>query len=472
MFSDLELEFVGEVPENIGRTKEGYLIKQGFRLELSATCGLCLFMPSLSHGAGFVRFESSGFLRDSQERSNSVQTISIGPRWKGSNHTLEAEIDVQGIVQTSDRSSLTAEGQNLYLQTSEYLTGPSKVTLGRKKQDWSRMDDAWALGVYSPRFLWDPIRPQKIGLTGAFYQYTYKGYQFTIFGSPLSIPERGFPIRQEGGQLTSSSPFYIPQYSSATLAGSEIPIRYQIQYPQMKQLLVNPNAMVKGRIQNTPGRGFWVQGMYGYLPIHQVNVSVEATYKPVEDIADVTIHPRVLMRHLVTAEAGYESRHIDFWSSATEERPVGQQAPARWNTPAWQPARILASGVTWKIKPEVFHMRTQAIYMTEPNGSRANQTIQVDLPNRFDYQRAGRIGFDYRPSDRFAYSLTQTYDARDLSSLHSLDVNYYKRFGTKQNDPMLALNVGADFFDSKTNEGFVGQFKGNDRVRAGFSYVF
>src|SRR5690606_19166322 len=120
---------------------------------------------------------------------------------------IESALDVEGIVMVSDQSTFTIEGSNGYVATSKKLSERFQTTFGRRAYDWSAMDDFWEFGTYSPRFIWDPTRPQKIGLTGIFQTFKRKNFEMRAYASPLSIPERGFPTREENGLIKSSNPF-------------------------------------------------------------------------------------------------------------------------------------------------------------------------------------------------------------------------------------------------------------------------
>jgi len=431
---------------------------------------VCIVFWRDAFATGFLRAETSGFLRNSVDRPNSVSTIAIGPQFQGQGKYLESKLDLQGIVQTSDRSTFTLEGANVYIATSKKWLGGHQLTLGRRTYDWSMMDDAWVLGVFSPRFIWDPTRPQKIGLTGAFYQFKNNNWSFTAYGSPLSIPERGFPIREENGQLRSSNPSYTPLYEFVRVADRVIPIKYNIKYPPMSDLLINPGGAMQLRYQQSQDRGMWFQTSYAYLPIHQVplDVKTQGALNAQTMIANVDVFPKAVMHHMANIEVGFKANRYSLWASVTGEEPRKPNTPVDLLTVQTEPSLITSFGGSAQMF-KFIGVSASMLYVSEkPAPPSGDGTLTVDLPSRFNYREAARAAIDIRTSDRFNTVLSNIYDFEYASGLYSVDF-FYKN--TKKHKEW-TLNFGADFFSSATSDGFIGQYKGNDRVRGSIAYAF
>lgn len=433
-----------------------------------------LFSYQHCEATGFLRLESSGFLRESTERSTSTSTISLGPQLKGKSDQVEAELDAQALFQTPGKSTFTAEAKNAFVATAPGLIDHTQISVGRRAFDWSEADNTWNMGLYSPRFLWDPTRPQRIGLTGAFYDYHQDRFTFQAYGSFLSIPERGFPIRQQEGQIQSDNPFYTPLYSRVVVLDTDVPVQYQIAYPPLQDLLIQPNGLIKARYQETAKQGFWIQGLYGILPIYQTNISVESVLLPQQGVAEVTIHPRVLLRQLVTGEMGYKTNYLDVWASGTREIPIEQASEESWSTPNWQPSTIFSAGATVRVIPKKFQLRPTVLVVQEQvplqgSQSTGNSDFDIALPERFDYTNAYRLGADYFYGDRIKSTFQYTGDANQVGSIYSMDLFYVAKI---DRNSRVVINVGADIFDVTTDEGFIGQFRGNDRFRGGVTYAF
>src|SRR5205814_9510507 len=46
-----------------------------------------------------------------------------------------------------------------------------QIAAGRKLEHWNRLDDDWRLGIWQPRYRWDYLDPETVGLTGAFFHF-------------------------------------------------------------------------------------------------------------------------------------------------------------------------------------------------------------------------------------------------------------------------------------------------------------
>jgi len=432
-----------------------------------------LFLGSLPNAfaIGQLSLESNGFLRRSIDRPDSTQTISIGPKLTGEGKYVESNLDVRGIVQMSARSSFTVEGPNAYIATSDQVSKHYKTTLGRKSFSWSQMDDYWDFGTYSPRFVWDPTRPQKIGMTGVFQQFKNQHMQVTAFGSPLSVPERGFPTREENGLIKSDSPFNIPLYEYVELQGRVYPIRYDIRYPDMSKLLLNPNAALSVRYENSPDRGYWAQASVGYLPIHQVtlNVETDGAFDAQAQQVNLLVYPKVIMHKMATIETGVKAKRFALWGSLTREMPDENITEPTYLSPLIQNSVIASIGGSVKIT-QMITFQSSFLHIAEdaaPPKAEAND-VTVDLQSRFPFHRAIRSHLDIATGTRMSYRLGWIRDLQNSSDQLMSDVIYQLNKKSRN----LTLNVGADFFITETGKGYIGQYKGNDRVRGAIAYAF
>lgn len=430
-------------------------------------------------------WESSGFLRESTQRANSTQTFTLAPEFKTESPWIRSQGSLLGIVQTTDRSAMTGEATQLYIASGYKVSKHHEVSLGRRRFDFSRADETWRLGLIEPRFLWDPTRPMGVGLTGAFYKYQTKRARIVAYGSPLTVPERGFPTRVEDGTLKTDNPFSAPIYDSVQFSDQTYPIRYNVNYPPLKELLLNPNGAVsamwssgqvdsvdpEARAGSSGGpRGFWVHGLGGVLPVNQVNISADVGFLPQQSTAFAEIYPRVLTRNVGMGEFGYASKRASFWASYMQDSPNLGTAPSNWNTPAWGRASVAAVGGAVGLGTR-FTLKASALQIEEKAASQSTEDssdFNIDLPSRFDYKKALRAGVEYRPNDRHQFDQLYTYDREFSNSI--LTFNY--QYSISRRDSAWALQLGADFFVAQNRDGFIGDFKGNDRVRGSVKYVF
>lgn len=429
-----------------------------------------------SLATGIIKVESNGFLRRAEDRSDSSSTISIGPDISNQGKFVEGKLDLEAIVQVTDtknmkvdRNAFTVEASNAYFATSKKLAPHHQFTLGRRVYDISRFDDEWQFGTYSPRFIWDPTRPQTIGLTGAFYTYESRHWRVLAYGSPINIPERGYPMRNEDGKLSSTNPFAPTFPESTIIAKKNLPLRYTIDYPPMRELVANPGAMISTRYSTEEnGKGFWAQGIYAYLPVHQPNLAVEPFTKAPFDAIDVHVHPEIQKHHMLTFETGIQRSKAAIWSSITREIPTARSIPTNWVGTSSEPATILSAG--GNVQPgRRWNLNAAYIFISEKvSPAVESQDFTIDLGSRFPYHRAAKASLDFYGSERMTYTLGFVDDLEKESQFASLDVTYR----IIRPDHALTLNLGSDFFASATGKGYIGPYRGNDRFRGGISYAF
>lgn len=250
---------------------------------------------------------------------------------------------------TSQRGNpIWAEFKELYVGTTPLAQQQSQIHLGRQWVQWSRLDEEFALGITQPRFKWNPLRPYSVGLLGGFWNVDIGHFHTLLFGSLLSVPERGYPLNVEDGVVSSPSPFFTaPQASTPFLNGVETPIYYSLALPELSELLLGLSA--GGRVEVGDSRsGPWMSSMYLYKPINQVvmNFDYRLNVATNPNRIDMTLHPTRWMHHVGGFEAGYATQYLAGWAGATGEIPVNTgQTDAAWATQQFTRAATAGGGL-------------------------------------------------------------------------------------------------------------------------------
>ena len=172
-----------------------------------------------------------------------------------------------GISQGSSSPSTYFELPELYGGTSLQEV-PVQILAGRKLEHWSHLDEQWSLGIWQPRFRWDYLHPEEVGLTGAFLRVEQPLFRFVGLFSPIFIPERGVPISTDGGTFASDSRWFLPPPASVNLFGQNTPMQYSLMMPQLSSLLEHPGASVMARVGRE--QGAWGSLGYAYKPVNQL----------------------------------------------------------------------------------------------------------------------------------------------------------------------------------------------------------
>ena len=425
---------------------------------------------------GYVRFDASSFLLNSANQPNATSTILLGPEMATEGKWISAVMDIKGVVFISDANSFTVEAGNLYAATSPQWMPHHQITLGRRIYDWNEMEDQWGLGLWSARFMWNPLNPERIGMTGAFYSYESAKWRLIAFATPISPPERSFPISDTNGQLSADSRDFAIPYQQLQLLNTTVPISYSILYPSLQTLLIRPGAALQARYGSPEGP--WGSFSYGVMPMHQVQMAIEAPYDPILNQVDATIHPMSFYHHLVTFETGFHGKHWSVWGSATGEDPVQQAVPASWDITPMGPAVMAAAGGEMRLD-EFFTFSSSYLQVKEDAPPLAATAVPLNLPSRFEYTQAYQMEGKWTGIPQVTADVHWIYDIANLSSLLSCDLIYQPT--AKRSNLLRSLfggygawtfGVGADFITSASDAGYIGQFVGNDRVRGRISYAF
>jgi hypothetical protein len=425
---------------------------------------------------GYVRFDASSFLFHSDSQPNTISTLLLGPEASYQGKWVSAEADLKGVAFISNVSSFTAEAGNLYVATSPEWMPHHQITLGRRIYDLNEMEDEWSLGLWSARFLWNPLSPERIGLTGAFYTYESAKWRVLVFGTPISPPERSFPVRDAGGQLEADARDYVQPYQELLLMNQPVPIHYSIQYPPLSELLVRPGAGMQVRYGGRTGA--WGSLSYGVMPMHEVQMAIEPHMNPQAYAVDAIVHPITMFHHLVSFENGFRGERWSLWSSVTGENPIQKTIPADWQMDPTGPSLLTAVGGDIRLD-KYFALSASYLRVDEDAQPAPPGAIPLNLPSRFQYRRAVQFEGRWTGIPQLTLDGHWIYDIANQSGLVSLDVLFQPHVGRSSvlnamfgGQGSWAFGVGADLISSSTDTGYIGQYYGNDRVRGRISYAF
>jgi hypothetical protein len=434
---------------------------------------------------GTVGLDVSSFLYSSGARDNSYTTFEATFDGKFDSRIFRGQGDLQAYSFVKSNPDYNVESRELYLTNQDdpkkaaFNWGPSHVTVGRRYYEWSKVDQVWdMMSLWSPRFTWDPIHPETIGMTGAFYNFDYSfggtkekkdRVNFLFFISPLAIPERGTNTKEDNGNLVSSNPFWVPLPRHALIYNQDTPIRYTLQTPPLDQILFRLNGAAKLTYEDSTG--FWGSLGGGILPVHMVGFSAETALNTssTNGEVDVIIHPQFPLRSIYTLEGGFANpdKSWDVWGSASYEHPFNFDNNPLWLNSVLTPARIISVGTNVKLTSN-FWFNGSALFVHEDAvpASTSNLKFDVNLPSRFPLKQGIKLGGTWKHSLETESHFAWTQDLIVRSHLISADVEHaFKRYG-------ILVGVGADVLVDNTTKGWLGQYYGDDRVRGWFKYAF
>ncbi len=420
--------------------------------------------------SGDVGLDSSSFLYTSDSRGTQATTFKASIKGKSDSHYFHQEGELTLYSFVTQKPQVGFEAPELYASTHRGLLGNFTLSFGRKLQNWSQLDGTWRMmSLWSPRWTWDELHPQVVGMTGVFLNFETPRFKFVLYGSPIAIPERGTPIAEENGNIVSPNPFWKPLPSTLNVLGADTPIRYSLMMPSITQILLRPNFAMKARYEFE--RGFFVSANTGVLPVHMVQMAAEpyVSTSGSSGILEVNIRPQLPMRNINTLEAGYQDPKGQYqaWISGSYEQPFRFENQANWLNPIITPSTVLSAGMKAMIRSDLTVEGSVLAVNEEPfvrNSKLPN--VNVDLPSRFPLKRGVQVAGNWRVSDRTGTDAAWIHDL--MNGNHFASVNLQHTIP----GPRLTLGVGMDLILAQNNQGWIGHYYGDDRIRGWLKYAF
>jgi hypothetical protein len=453
---------------------------------------------------GTLSAEAAGYLYSPRTKTEDVySTLIARPYAHFEKGWFEMHTGLEAIAMAplskQDSTQAYFEMPEGYVATSSQME-VVKVALGRKLQDWNHLDEEWRLGIWQPRYRWDYLRPDTVALTGLTIEVEQPLFKAVLFGTLVSVPERGVPISNDNGQLISDSPWFISPPNKIQVMDRDTPLKYDLQIPPMKDLLLHWG--VSGMVRVGDKTGPWLSGGYAYKPMNQLLLMYQGQLvvdgnRSTVDVADVPVLPRVVYHHLISAEAGFNHEVVSAWVSALMDRPGQDYGPVLTRT--WTEQTVTRSIA---ISPTLqFHitdekenrMKAEFSYLYQDGGNGpdvsgdGNALLggQSVFESRYPYQSAVKAGGELdmpgllstigiHNAGTVVVASSLLYDTKNHGSILSMDFKYLPTSRWE-------IGLGADVLGSQDPQGvgskqtpndFIGRYQANDRVRAGVRYVF
>lgn len=362
---------------------------------------------------------------------------------------------------------------------ASFKAAQTTAYVGRKKAAWSEMDMRWQLGLWQPRFAMDTLRPEEQGLTGIFLDHSTENFQLIGFASPIYVPSMGPDIREEGGSLVADSRWYRTpsrEYNFNTRTNS---ISYKLDIPAAARLVNNPGSAISMRLGNK-SNGAWGVASAGSLPVNDLVLKRKVFKSASADVVDATVSPEVGRHTLVSADVGYTYGDAKISASYLQDNPEEKRPDPEWSIQKLLPIKAYSAAIDFTVAPifsrslafQLSYLKVEGggIQDIIADGSNDDFTLfdqRLIFTNAVAASVEGLLARIYRRDlvARFKY----LYDYDQLGSLLSTEFLYYPT-------QKVAVVLGADILgvqDENSNpNAFLNQYRANDRVYGGLTYVF
>jgi hypothetical protein len=367
--------------------------------------------------------------------------------------------------------------------SSPNQAAPTTLSLGRRIQFWSQLDQDWELGLWQPLSVLDALRPDEQGLTGVFYQYKNNDFNFLFLGSPVHIPSMQPEVKEIDGDLVSNNRWYRSPSNSFMLFGQQRKVVYSLTIPGTSELVNKPGAGLRFR-WGKEREGAWISTNAGYKAMNSLLVKYDKKLALAEEGSDSGVVPltgAVGYHSLFGTDLGYQFPALHLSVSYLEDHPVASipddksilQNPKPMKAAAFHTdGNVAVWGLDQPVVLGFDYLRITGGEIRDYDNAGVDRGAVFE--QRFNFTHAASIRGEI---STFLFRKKLTTGLRYMRELdqRGLMINGEAHYFAMKS---LALLVGADVLgvddSSETNldSRFLNQYRANDRVYAGVSYVF
>ncbi len=237
----------------------------------------CLFLlisvgPLFTHSEilGEAQLQGLSFISEDFENTKKTNYGFFGVSLKSYNAQEDAfKINLKGQYAVGEPilSYLNVKEVFFTLQTQTDAQSNSKIHIGRKLNDWSRVDEKWNLGLFQPQFRWNPLDVESQGLLGFFWEVKTGNLKITFLGSPLFIPDQGANYELKDGQFSAANPWFSAPAQNIYFQNTLLPIDYNIQKPETQDVINQRSFAIQIRYKTDSD--YYVNSSAAYQPSNQ-----------------------------------------------------------------------------------------------------------------------------------------------------------------------------------------------------------
>lgn len=359
-----------------------------------------------------------------------------------------------------------------------HKAGKFQISVGRKLENWSELDNFWHLGIWQPLARWDAADPMTQGLTGIFAGVTEKRYRLVLFASDIFLPDQQPDFRVRNGQIISDNRWFRAPVSQFPFGNTESNITYSIAHVNPSSVVFHPSLAAMSEI-GRKNSGPFFRAAYADKPMNQFHIAETIQFITGANNTSVNVLPMVVQENVLTAEAGYRFgignefvlsdnwEHFEnprlpsdyFQSELIDSQYIG--ALYRQNLDNILPESSIALSYVTRVKDT--NPQTDTIIQGEVESS----------ADRFSFDKLAGVQFQKRlwheGESGLDGELGYVYSMSDAGQWWHILVNY-------QYDMNWTWSIAGDLLglppSNNSSTTFISKYRGNDRLIGGLTYVF
>lgn len=442
---------------------------------------------------GAAKFEFTQYMTASEEDSklNQSQLVQGDLRVDSQSSTRHLRLDLTaGKFLDLNNSFLTV--QELF-GSMRFHREQASVAVGRKFEFWSELDSNWQLGLWEPQANnVDLLRPTGQGLTGVFGKARTGSWELLAYASPVFIPTMNPEIREKDGSLVADSRWFKTPSGSGDVLDRETRYVYSLSVPDLRELVSQPGAGARVRYGGDRP-GFWASANVARKPMNALLVKYDynLALQSGGSQAEIEVQPVVGYHSLYGADLGWSSEQGSVSLSFLRDEPdvelprnslndLGepttdwiQQSPGGLVAyGAHAERRLNVPGILDPVQVQVDYLKAETTETTDLDA--AGEERGAFLPHRLNFTNAASVktrvsGLAF--SKPWATSLRYLREFDQNGSVWTLLTEIRPRRDMVVHAGLDILGVDDDSVGN-TDKRFLNQFRANDRVFGGLSYVF
>ncbi|MGZ3771568.1 MAG: hypothetical protein ACXVCP_17390 [Bdellovibrio sp.] len=421
-----------------------------------------------------MRIFSDSFVSPTFEATDKSNYQFVGAQLKTDPFSQDSlKMDISGGVAVGEPLLNYLNISEIYFENSQNQN--ETFYFGRKRMLWSELDARWDLGVWEPVFKWNPLSPERQGLTGIFWQIDRPFYTLGLFASPLYLPDQGPSFEIKNGSFVKGNPWFHSPPESIRIWDEVTQIDYKLQKPNEGDVVLQKSFGMRFSVGDP--QSLRAQASYIYKPANQLAMIYEGSFDLASLKGVVNIRPEVYYHSLTGLDVSYKTAQSwRFGVSSIFDHPsqVDVSEANKWTYPVFEDAVLLSPFLEWtqnRWGVSIQHLDIFGGKVTE-KGDLANPN-RAPLMGRYPYQQADQIAlmtdYPFKKNRKLSGKISYTHSEKNNFDL----IRFTSRLRMSEMwsfmGEMQLLKAGATTLD---NQNEVAQFENNDRLMLGVGYVF
>lgn len=425
---------------------------------------------------GQVGSKSTYYLNDQYQNpeARSVQIFEGRITREADESDFSLGIDLEGQFSMSQQWYNSFTANEFYFRMDPLWSGAT-LYMGRKRSNWSAMDDRWKMGIWQPVYKVDSLNPHTQGLTGLFVTFKQENWVLEFFGTPFFLPDHGPQVETRNGEFVKGHSWVQYPPSQIIIKGQPTPAFYSIDKPSIPDIIVNTGYGMNLQWGDSESEGWMGRAAWAYKPMNQLLLGFDGNLNLSEqERLEIDIHPDVGFHEVGSLDGVYRGEKWLAYAGVILDVPKYTPFDSPWTFQNFSPSRLTGGGIEFFTNS----VRLGLGYVhrvggeASVGGPRASSSMQV-LPERFSFQDLIKAELSYGGDlgAHWSYELSGEWrqELQEKSEIVSGQ-------GALLMGPFWKAYLGLDLLRSDNRlsqkSDFIESYQANDRVYGGLQYAF